>query len=459
MLICFATFSNAQNDFDSQWKAVAQFEKEGLTKSASDLVDIIYKAALNNNDKQQGIKALLYKSKYLLILEEEAQLNIVTLFKSEINKSDNLVTKHLLENVLATMYWQYFQQNRYKFYNRTKTAEKVSDDFRTWDLKTLFNEIHVYYQRSLQNGLLLQQEPLGNYKAILLEAENSKDYRPTLYDLLNHNALAFYKTDENSITQPAYKFSIDNETYLSDSETFINLDLKSKDSTSLQLHVLKVYQNLLKFHRKEQSKAFVTSDIERLNFVSQHATFTNKEALLLGTLKGKAEALKTSPLSALYNFEIASLHQQQGNRYNSNPNEGAIDETHRWKLKEALALCNSVISEYPTSDGAKKCEILKQQILQPSLRLQAEEFTPINSASRILVNYKHLNTLDFKIYKVNKRQLKTYNKSYNATEKTKFFKNLSATESFTSTLKTEGDYQIHSTEIAKFNKWLISYKS
>ena len=138
MLICFASFSNAQNDFDSQWQEIAKFEKEGLTKSASDLVDKIYKSAVEKDDTQQRIKALLYKSKYLLTLEEEAQLKIVNLFKSEIEKSDNLIDKHLLENLLATMYWQYFQQNRYKFYNRTKTDKKVSDDFRTWDLENAF---------------------------------------------------------------------------------------------------------------------------------------------------------------------------------------------------------------------------------------------------------------------------------------------------------------------------------
>jgi len=31
-----------------------------------------------------------------------------------------------------------------------------------------------------------------------------------------------------------------------------------------------------------------------------------------------------------------------------------IDETHRWKLNKALELCNSVISNYPESIGAKK---------------------------------------------------------------------------------------------------------
>ncbi len=448
MLICFATFSQAQNNFDSQWKKVMQLEKEGLTKSAAELVDTIYQSAKSDKNKQQQIKALLHKSKYMLILEEDAQLSIVNIFKSEIEATKDIPTQRLLENMLATMYWQYFQQNRYKFYNRSKTEEKASDDFRTWDLETLFNEIHVYYQRSLENGLLLQQESLENYSALLYEAKDSKIYRPTLFDLLSHNALEFYKTSENSISKPAYRFNIDNPSFLDDSEVFINLKLSSKDSTSLELNALKVYQNLIKFHRKDkQSKAFVHIDIARLSFVLQHATFDNKEDILIKTLTTNAEALKSSPLSALYNYEIASLYQQQGFEYDSEILNTEANEKNRWKNKEAIDLCNEVIAAFPESDGAKKCEILKQQILQPSLGLQAEEFISVNTPSRILVNYKNLNALDFIIYRVNKKQLKNYQKLYNAEEKERFFKNLKPINSFTSTLKSENDYQAHRTEI------------
>jgi uncharacterized protein YfaS (alpha-2-macroglobulin family) len=448
MLISFASFSNAQNDFDSQWKSVTKFENEGLTKSASELVEEIYLSAIEKKDKQQKIKALLYKSKYMLTLEEEAQLNIVNLFKTEIDNSDDLVTKHLLENMLATMYWQYFQQNRYKFYNRTKTEEKISADFQTWDLETLFNEIHVYYQRSLANGILLQQEPLSNYKTLLIEAKNSKNIRPKLFDLLSHNALEFYKTDENSITQPAYKFSIDKSEYLADNFSFSNLNIESKDSTSLQLHALKIYQNLHKAHVHDASPyAMIANDIERLKFVLQHATLENKEDLYLNTVKDESKKSKAYPFSSLYDFEIAALYQQQGNRYNSNPIHSDIDETHRWKLNKALELCNSVISNYPESIGAKKCEVLKQQILQPSLGLLTEEFIPINSASRVLVTYKNLKSLDFKIYKVSQKQLEKHNSIYNVKDKIKFFKILNPTQLFSCALKTEKDYQNHSTEL------------
>ncbi|NRR93034.1 alpha-2-macroglobulin [Winogradskyella undariae] len=452
MIICFAFFSNAQNKEENQWKEVDQLEKKGLTKSASDLVETIYNNALEENNKKQRIKALLYTSKYMLVLEEDAQFNIVNRFKNEINSINDTTTKQLLENMLATMYWQYYRDNRYKFYNRSKTTNKTSDDFRTWDLETLFNEIHIHYQRSLQNDLLLQKAPLTDYSTLLNEVKNSKEYRPTLYDLLSHNALSFYKTDENGITQPANKFTIDNDAFIANSKIFTTIDLSSKDTLSLQRNALKIYQNLLKFHSKDStSKAYITVDIERLNFVFQHATFKNKEELLLKSLKEKAELLKDSPLSALYNYEIASLYYQQGNRYDSDTNAGVIDETHRWKLKEAVELYNLISSKYPDSRGTKNSLSIIEKIKEPSLNILREQYIPINTPSKVLVTYKNINSIDFKIYKVNQKQLEKYNELYQYKEKAKFLNSLKTFRNFASNLKTEHDFQMHTTEIVMPN--------
>ncbi|WP_417875517.1 MG2 domain-containing protein, partial [Winogradskyella sediminis] len=447
-LICFASFASAQNDFDKQWKEISKLENEGLTKSASALAEVIYKKAVSAHNTPQRIKALLHISKYLLILEEDAQLTIVNRFKTEIESASDVVNKHLLENMLATMYWQYFQQHRYQFYDRTKTTEKVSDDFRTWDLETLFNEIHWYYQLSLQDADVLQQESLNHYSILLHEAENSKSYRPTLFDLLSHNALEFYKTDENSITQPSYKFTIDNPDLIADSDIFTSINLTSKDTLSLQRNALKIYQNLLKFHNKDQaSKAFVNVDIERLNFVAQHGTFSDKDDLLIKTLQRKSKELKTSSLSTLYDYEIAKVYKKQGDLYNNTLRESTINTKNRWKLKEAIALCNAAISRFPNSLGAQKSEVLIKQIHKPSLQILTEEFIGIHSPSRILVSYKNLNQLDFEIYKVSKHQLETFNNTYRAEVKEAFFKKLNLAQSFSRALKTEGDYQNHSTEI------------
>ena len=106
MLIYFAHFSNAQDNFyKQQWIEVAKLEKDGLTKSASKLVDNIYDRAKSEDNTTQNLKCLLYQSKYTQVLEEDAQLTIVNNFKSEIKNSNTgnktYTRKYVSEFVLA----------------------------------------------------------------------------------------------------------------------------------------------------------------------------------------------------------------------------------------------------------------------------------------------------------------------------------------------------------------------
>ena len=444
MIILFSTISQAQNpNYQDSWVKVEKFEVDGLPKSALKLVNDIEKQAFKDENHPQLIKTMLFKSKYALVLEEDAQLSIINDFKSKIEAS-KFPVKNVLENILANLYWQYFNQHRWQFYNRTKTAEKVdTEDFRTWDLQTLFNEIHVHYQKSLENGLMLQQESLKTYNVLLNEHKGSKIYRPTLFDFLSHNALEFYKTNETQITKPAYKFEIDNIDFLADSETFSTLSIESKDSTSLQLNALKIYKELIRFHLKDESP-FALSDvnIERLKFVNQHATFSDKQDILLKALTAESKKNKTHKVSGLYDFEIASIYYQQSQFYQPKTNED-----NRWKAKEALDICNQVISKFPKSKGAEKCAILKSQIEQLTLQIVTEQFLPIQKDARLLVRYKNVDDLKFNIYKVSENQYKKFLKTYRKDEQLKFIKNLDVYKTWNSSLKNENDYQIHSTEV------------
>ncbi|QRM90941.1 alpha-2-macroglobulin [Lacinutrix sp. WUR7] len=444
MIILFANFSQAQtNNYESLWKEIAQLEKEGLTKSALQIVETISSKAKAAKNSPQIVKALLYKSKYALTLEEDAQLKIINDFKTEIKESVS-PTKNLLENMLANLYWQYFEQNRYQFYNRTKTEEKVdATDFRTWDLQALFAEINTHYQASLENGLLLQQTNLDNYEALLQEQENSKIFRPTLFDLLNHNALQFYKTDENGITKPAYKFEIDKEEYISEAAAFSKLKITSKDSTSLQLQALKIYQDLIQFHSKDKApEALADVNLERLKFVKQHATFTNKDAIYLKALQAESKRLKGNAASGLYDFEIAILFVEQGRAYQP---ETKVE--NRWKNKEALALCNAVVKEFPKSIGAQKCEVLKQEILQQTLQIITESYLSIQKDARFLIRYKNLKDLSFVVYKISENKFEKLNKTYRQEEQLALINKLDPTTKWQSTLRNEQDYQTHTTEV------------
>ncbi|MBV1924327.1 MAG: alpha-2-macroglobulin, partial [Flavobacteriaceae bacterium] len=444
MIVLFANFTQAQhNDYTPLWEKVKKTEADGLTKSALEIVDQIAEIAKKDNNATQQIKVLFYKSKYALTLEEDAQLKIINDFKTEIDKNQFPI-KNILESQLATLYWQYFQQNRYKFYNRTKTESKVDEiDFRTWDLQTLFSEIQLHFSNSLQNGLLAQQTQLDEFDYILQTVEGSKIYRPTLFDFLSHQALSFYKTDENSIAKPAYKFEIDQATYLSDAKTFSRIEIESKDETSLQLQALKIYQSLIKFHLKNNNPFALTEvNLDRLKYVNQHAIFDNKEMVYLQALLSEKISVKEHEVSALYDFEIASLYYLQANEYSPK-----TDDSNRWKRKDALKICNTVLSTFSTSKGAEKCTVLKHRILLKSLSITNETFISTNTPSRVLVQYKNIESLDFKVFSISRKQLKKLNELYKKETQFSFIKKLSLVNNWNTTLRNEGDFQSHNTEV------------
>ena len=445
-LILFSQLMNGQSKNDSYevlWNKVQQLENEALTKSALTVVETIAEKAKKENNSAQIAKSLLYTSKYTLTLEEDAQLKIVNDFKTQIAQN-TFPTKNILESYLANLYWQYLQQNQYQFYNRTTTESKIdSTDFRTWDLLTIFNEIGLHFDNSLQNPDGLQQQKIENYKDVLIQQEDSEILRPSLFDLLAHTALDFYKSGENAIARPADKFEIDNPEFLCESFQFTQLKFQSDDTTSQQLKTLQIYQRLLAFHKENQvMQAFVDVDIARLKYTYQHAVFQEKDGLFLQVLQNSAEQIKKDALAGLYLYEVAEFYNKWADTY-----QAGTDSTHQWKRKEAFELCQDIIANYPRSSAAEKSKALQAGIFYRSLNLISEKHIPVDAPSRVLVNYRNMDSLRFTAYTISESDRKKLEKLYHEPEQRAFIKKLKVAKEWETGLKNEGDYQTHSTEV------------
>jgi len=435
--------SNAQEKYTELWQNVETLEVDNLPKSALEIVDEIYAKAEKANNSPQIIKALFYKSKFALTLQENAQLKVITDFKNQISKA-NFPTKNVLENILANLYWQYYQNNRWQFYNRTQTENKVdSVDFRTWDLNTLFEEIHCHFNSSLENSEKLQQIDLYDLGDILHIQKDSKKFRPTLYDFLAQNALDFYKTSETNLSKPAYQFKLTNKNLLADYKTFASLKIESKDALSLQLNALNIYQKIIEFHQKENNDLpLVDADIARLQFVRQNAVFKNIDEIYLETLKNSSEFFKQKPESGLYDFEIAQVYHQQANSYTEDKNK-----EFRFRNKEALAICNQVIADFPKSEAAIKCLLLKKQIESKNLQITIEKYLPIQKHSSLLIEYKNVDKLYFSVFEISEDQKIKLYQLYKEDEKIAFINQLKKVKNWNATLRNKGDYLQHTTEV------------
>ena len=135
----------------------------------------------------------------------------------------------ILNSLLAGMYWSYYQNNRWKLYNRSETIAFKKEDITTWSTEDFHKKISELFLRSVKEERLLQQTKLEPYDAIIIKG-NVRHLRPSLYDLLAHRALDYFENDERDIKKPAYAFEIDQSSAFDPAADFINRKFITKDS-------------------------------------------------------------------------------------------------------------------------------------------------------------------------------------------------------------------------------------
>ena len=436
-------YPQANKTYTEMWASVQKLESEDLTRSALKVVNLIAAKAKAEQNQPEGVKALLFTSKYALILEEDARLQIITDFREAISRAET-PTKNILESYLANLYWQYFQLNRYQFYERTPTTQKVdSTDFRTWDLTTLFYEVNTLFERSLQPVKDLQKVETSAFEAILVPSRDRGKYRPTLFDLLAHTALDFYMSGENSITRPADKFEITDPDLLCEALQFTELVIPLADDTSLQARALRLYQELIRFHLKDPDPAvLVDTDIARLNFTYQNAVFEAREKVYESVLNSSASRYAGQAVSTLYSYEIAFHLNRLAEDY-----QPGLKEENRWKRREALEICEQSIKAFPKSPGAQKCRALQSILTEPDMQLEVENHIPVARPSKLLIHHRNLDGLSLKAYVIAQDQFKVLNDTYPVDKQLSFIKGLKLVEEWQTDLRNEMDYQLHSTEV------------
>lgn len=441
LLFFFHSSILAQNtNYSDSWKRVDSLLNKGLTRSALDLVTEIRTQAITEENPQQNIKALAEQIKLESIIQEKSDSLAIRMLEAEIAKAKS-PDKQILSSLLATAYWNYYQNNRYQILNRTQLAE-ASTDFQTWDARTFQGEIICLYEESLKEKEALQKLPVRNFEAIIVKAKDSELYRPTLYDLLAHKALDYLVTRQYGIIDPIETFDFNFEPLMVSSDEFQKLSWDKPEKLAREIRTFKLFQELIAEHKGKNDKAFIDVELKRLKYIKNHATGEDeeKEAAFKTELERLAKVAPKEPISGEVLFEIASLKANAGSKYNAE--EG---EDHRWEKKEALELCEKIIRDYPETFGASQAENLKISIERPSLELSMEEVYPPNAPILAKISYKNPESVCFRIVELSEKLSNTRNQN---NYYKKLLKEGRSVRNWSIDLKNEKDYQGHSTEIA-----------
>jgi uncharacterized protein YfaS (alpha-2-macroglobulin family) len=437
-------------DFEKAWKEVANYESQGLPESALKVVIEIEREAKERDNAGQLIKAYIHQLKFADAKEEDSFIKNLTRLRHEADQA-KFPAKPLLHSMLGEMYWQYYQQNRYEFMNRSETVDFNVDDIETWSLARIVSETTSQYRMSLLDAEKSKIEKIDIYEPVIYRGNQlGRQLRPTLYDFLAHRAVDFFSSSEPDLTKPAYAFEIDKAEYLSDAKDFVSLKIESLDTTSMKFFTLQILQDLERLHLNDTDPAaWVEVDLKRLAFVKSHSTLPDKSERYLKAIESLEMQVSDNPVVGKVTVERARIFVESASLYRPLQNDN-----HKWDLKKAFELCEEARKRFPDSDGTILCENLQEDILNKSVRAEIEEVNVPNLPFRSRVSYRNFTELHYRIINVTREEVarlrRKLDKDYNIDREEEFLKYFiakSPVKTGSYKLPDDGDYQEHSLEV------------
>ena len=348
------TFAQAQPaDREALWKEVAEAEKKGLPKTATAKLQLIYDSALRDGRHAEAIKALAKRITHEGAVQGSKPEEKITRLQAELEKTP-AEARPLLQTILGHWYWQYFRANRYRFLQRTATAQPLGDDFTTWDLPRLYREIDLHFTNALADGRL-KTIPTTDFADLLTKPTLPEKYRPTLYDFIAHEALGFYTSGEFAAAKPEDAFKVRaSDPLLGPLDKFLAWVPETTDTESPQFKAVRLYQDVLRFHLDDaDSSALIDADILRLLHGKRIATGDGANDRFVEAMQSLVER-ESGPLSAWARYHWAQTLNADGDSV------------------EARRVAIAGRDAFPESRGGNGCHNLVAQIEAKSISVATE---------------------------------------------------------------------------------------
>lgn len=373
-------------DYDKNWQKVIQFENQGKLKSANAIVNKIHKKAISDKNEVQIIKCFFYESKYLQVVDENAQTKIILNLKKEINQAST-PSKAILNWIYGKCLKTYKNQNAYLIYNRTNTVS-LDDDFLTWTSKDFEKEIASSITKTLTDETILKKTTLKQYQELFDFAASKEFNSETLFEYLLKENIEFYKDKIGNWINPDNKLNQFEKQLLGKSADFVLLNFEFVKDENIK-------KTLRLFQKQELTNPNTQNQLDRMQFCN--TTLLDSNELYLKALNALQKDTKDVILIQKIQLEKAI-----------ELNKHASKETHPNYKIQAISVLDSIIKVNNRSNAHKLALQKKQEISAKSLTVQLQKYNYNDEHRRVYINYKNLNRLSVSFYKIDQKTLRNY---------------------------------------------------
>ena len=429
--------------FQKKWQAIdSLINIKDLPKTALQQVNQLYQEAARQKNEAEVVKALVYRNSLESRVKETDINKIIATLETQVNQAFSVPQKSILQTILAATYHDYFDQNRWRLYNRSNTIPYQKQDIATWNTADFYNRISTLYKEALQPATQLQQTRLDKYEPVII-AGNTRQLRPTLFDLLAHKALDFYKSGDAFAAQLNQSSHFSDPAVFAPAGSFIQHNFSTASGTdSIAQQALRLFQSLLRFHQNDASvSALADVDIERISWVYQQSTNADKEQLYAHALKQLTTVYQGNPVTQQAWYLQAALLAENSNY---DPLQTG-DSSKRYNKVKAKAIIDQHLDNTGSlNEGNVNMMQLRDNITEKSLFVQTETVNSPGAPFRMYVRYQNVDTLYGRLIRF---PAGADDDNYYRDDFWKKITSLSSFLRFNQVLPATHDYQTHATEI------------
>ena len=434
--------------YGSEWHKADSLLRNGFPESAAKIVRSIYDRANDKGQQVQVMKAQIYLISADFQRSEEAFQEAIKVAEQNASQ-EKFPNSAIWQSIAAQLYWTYYQQNRWQILGRTKVSGDVTiADIEHWDAWRFFDRASALYLSSIESSSALEKIDISQYDPIIEKGKNSRNRRPTLFDLLAFRALDYFQNDEKDLTRPAFAFRMDEAEAFSDASEFINHRFQAADTTSLQWKALKTYQRILRLHSDDANKdAYLDADLHRLQFAYNSSIHPQKKELYRAALERIERQYSANPISGMASIQIAQLMLGERTRMDYDQPLSAL-EKKPVEYNAILKKLDNILTRFPNSEAASRAKQMIQAILAKDLNIVTEEVVLPLEPSRVLINYRNVGQVTARIMRVDNSDNKWLGGYYRYDdERIDEVRKMPYLEQWTINLPAAGDHERHRAEM------------
>ncbi|MCC6817258.1 MAG: hypothetical protein IT267_12655 [Saprospiraceae bacterium] len=411
-------------EYINEWSEIDSLKSKGLIEEALIKLEILFTRSTIESNYPQIFKTLLNVEELSSQKDELKLKGIISRIEAKLFIIPE-PTKSLVKSILGSLY-QNSTRNSFRRNSKTNIQgeEQDSTDIETWSPSKLIHKGNQYILESLQNEELKNAD-LNDYRSILYNAENIS-ICSTLYELLLNRSVDHFSNPTNALTE--FDQNLGDDQVFAELDTFINSDLHKHS-------VFSIYSNWLKYLKlKEQSNALVVANLKRLEYAYHYSDNKNKLEHYITSLEDYYKSLIHHPSGEIVLRKLMVVKMQFTEEANQN-------------FVEIDSLCDTGIKMYKDSVTINFLSGIKNELRRPELSCIQESAILPKEYSKFLLQYKNLNEIYLRIYKVPLIGINDLNIHFEQLDET-ILKKFILIKSWKDDWQSPVDFKMHSVELA-----------